>query len=274
MSIVRACRQAGGPAHSAKVVAPTEPNVEADPFAPTEPDFKAQVLFTTADGLATSEPNAAVDIRATTADLAPTASPIAAFGSVAWPAAPRQVRVGPRSLRRVEGPKLGSPAAEAIAPTEANSEAQVSSMQAVVFTPTEPNPPAPWPAGPTEDVVAGGVAGLGRAGRRAQVFRLRWQRTSGGKVEIAVVLGITSLAGARAGAKELLGRIRGPWGFEHGRLGVRDGTLGEDAGALQNGSAPEVIAFRRSIPIVVFKVLVLGPQESGGRDAAGRGPSG
>ncbi|MBV8606404.1 MAG: hypothetical protein JO034_02950 [Singulisphaera sp.] len=48
-------------------------------------------------------------------------------------------------------------------------------------------------------------------------------------------LGITSLAGARAGAKELLGRIRGPRGIEHGQ---HDGTLGEDAGALQNGSAP------------------------------------
>ncbi|MBV8556661.1 MAG: hypothetical protein JO116_13955 [Planctomycetaceae bacterium] len=51
-------------------------------------------------------------------------------------------------------------------------------------------------------------------------------------------LGITSLAGARAGAKELLGRIRGPRGIEHGQHDVHDGTLGEDAGALQNGSAP------------------------------------
>ena len=126
---VRAFRQAGGPAHSAAVVAPTEPDVEADPFAPTEPNVKAQVLFTTADGVATSGPNTAVDIRATTADPAPIASPIAAVGSVAWPAAPREVQLGPPSLRRVEGPKLGPPAAEAIAPTEANAEAQVSSVK-------------------------------------------------------------------------------------------------------------------------------------------------
>ncbi|MBV8228973.1 MAG: hypothetical protein JO329_03215 [Planctomycetaceae bacterium] len=52
-----------------------------------------------------------------------------------------------------------------------------------------------------------------------------------------------------------LGRIRDLWGNENGRLGVRDGTLGEDAGALQNGSAPEVIAIRRTIPIVVFQCL-------------------
>ncbi|MBV8382694.1 MAG: hypothetical protein JOZ63_08810 [Planctomycetaceae bacterium] len=148
-------------------MAPTEPDVEADPFAPTEPNVKAQVLFTTADGVATSGPNTAVDIRATTADPAPIASPIAAVGSVAWPAAPREVQLGPPSLRRVEGPKLGPPAAEAIAPTEANSEAQVSSVHAVVFAPTEPYPPAPWPAEPNENVVAGGVfrARTGRATR-------------------------------------------------------------------------------------------------------------
>ena len=131
-------------------MAPTEPNVEVDPFAPTEPNVKAQVLFTTVDGVASSEPNSAADVRATTADPAPTASNIAEVGSMAWPATQWQVRLGPPSPRRVEGPKLGSPATEANAPTEPNSEAQVSSVQAVVFAPTEPNTPVAWPAEPTE----------------------------------------------------------------------------------------------------------------------------
>jgi hypothetical protein len=120
------------------VVEPTEPHVEADPFAPTEPNVKAQVLFTTADMVASSGPNAAADVMVTTADTAPTEANISEVGSVAWPAAQRHVRLGPPSPRRVEGPKRGSPAAAAIAPTEANFEAQVSSVQAVVFAPTEP----------------------------------------------------------------------------------------------------------------------------------------
>jgi len=43
---------------------------QADPFAPTEANVKAQVLFTAADGVASSEPNAAADVVAPTADPA------------------------------------------------------------------------------------------------------------------------------------------------------------------------------------------------------------
>jgi hypothetical protein len=146
------------------VVAPTEPNVEADPFAPTEPNFKAQVLFTTADVVASSEPNAAADVVATTADTAPTEFHISEVGSVAWPAAQRQVRLGPPSPRRIEGPKPDSPAAEAIAPTEPNAEAQVAPVKAVVFAPTEPNTPEACPAKPTELDPEAPVE-RGRAGR-------------------------------------------------------------------------------------------------------------
>ena len=146
----RAFRRAGGPAKSAEVVAPTEPNVEADAFAPTEPNVEAQVLFTTADVAAQSEANAAADVMDTTADTAPTESNIPEVGSVGWPAAQRHVRLGPPSPTCVEGSERDSPAAEAIAPTEPNSKAQVPSVKAVVFAPTEPNAPEAGPAEPTE----------------------------------------------------------------------------------------------------------------------------
>ncbi len=152
------------------MVAPTEPNVEADPFAPTEPNVKAQVLFTTADIVASSEPNAAADVMVTTADTAPTEANISEVGSVAWPSAQRHVRLGPPSPRRVEGPKRGSLAAAAIAPTEANFEAQVSSVQAVVFAPTEPNTPEACPVEPTE-LDAEAPVEKGRAGRQAPMSR-------------------------------------------------------------------------------------------------------
>ena len=140
---------------------------QADPFAPTEANVKAQVLFTAADGVAPSEPNAAADVVAPTADPAPTEANIAAVGSVARPAAQRHVRLGPPSPRRVEGPKLGSPAAEANAPTEANSEAQVPSVQDVVFAPTEPNRPEACPVEPTE-LDAEAPVERGRSSRRAR----------------------------------------------------------------------------------------------------------
>ena len=89
----------------------------------------------------------------------------------------------------------------------------------------------------------------------AHVFRLTRQRTSGGKVAIEVVLGITSLPRERAGAKELLGLIRGHWGIENGLHGVRDGTLGEDASQIKRGSASEVMAILRNIIIFLFKRL-------------------
>ena len=52
-------------------------------------------------------------------------------------------------------------------PTEANFEAQVSSVQAVMFVPTEPNRPEACPAEPTE-LDAEAPVERGRAGRRAR----------------------------------------------------------------------------------------------------------
>jgi hypothetical protein len=91
----------------------------------------------------------------------------------------------------------------------------------------------------------------------AQVFRLTRVRKAGGKVEAEVVLGITSLPGERAGARDLLGPTRGHWGIENGLHGVRDGTLREDASRIRRGSATQVMA-------------VISPQTSVLRDLTSR----
>jgi len=89
----------------------------------------------------------------------------------------------------------------------------------------------------------------------AQVSRLKRERKTAAKVERETVLGITSLPRERAGAKELLGLIRGHWGIENGLHGVRDGTLREDASRIRKGSAPEVMAILKNIVIFVFQRL-------------------
>jgi predicted transposase YbfD/YdcC len=89
----------------------------------------------------------------------------------------------------------------------------------------------------------------------AQVFRLTRVRKTGEKIETEVISGITSLPRERAGAKALLGLIRGHWGIENGLHGVRDGTLREDASRIRRGSAPEVMAALRNIIVFVFKRL-------------------
>lgn len=89
----------------------------------------------------------------------------------------------------------------------------------------------------------------------AQVFRLKRERKTGKKVETETVLGIASLPRERAGAKELLGLIRGHWGIENGLHGVRDGTLREDASRIRKGVAPEVMAILRNIVIFLFNRL-------------------
>jgi predicted transposase YbfD/YdcC len=89
----------------------------------------------------------------------------------------------------------------------------------------------------------------------AQVFRLTRVRKIGETVETEVVLGITSLPRARAGAKELLGLVRDHWGIENGLHGVRDGTLREDASRIRKGAAPEVMATLRNIVVFLFKRL-------------------
>jgi predicted transposase YbfD/YdcC len=86
----------------------------------------------------------------------------------------------------------------------------------------------------------------------AQVFRLTRVRKTGAKVETEVVLGITSLPRERAGAKALLGLIRGHWGIENGLHGVRDGTLREDASRIRKGSATQVMAIVRNIVVFLF----------------------
>jgi predicted transposase YbfD/YdcC len=89
----------------------------------------------------------------------------------------------------------------------------------------------------------------------SQVFRLTRVRKTGEKVETEVVHGITSLPRERAGAKELLGLIRGHWGIENGLHGVRDGTLREDASRVRRGAAPQVMAALRNIVVFVFRRL-------------------
>jgi Transposase DDE domain len=89
----------------------------------------------------------------------------------------------------------------------------------------------------------------------SQVFRLTRVRKIGEKVETETVLGITSLPPERAGAKALLGLIRGHWGIENGLHGVRDGTLGEDASRIRKGAAPETMAILRNIIVFLFARL-------------------
>jgi predicted transposase YbfD/YdcC len=78
-------------------------------------------------------------------------------------------------------------------------------------------------------------------------------RKTGEEVETEVVLGITSLPGERAGAKALLGLVRGHWGIENGLHGVRDGTLREDASRIRKGAATETMAILRNLAIFLFK---------------------
>ena len=83
-----------------------------------------------------------------------------------------------------------------------------------------------------------------------RVYRLRRERRTGEKVEVEVVLGITSLTRERAGAGELLSLTRGHWGIENSLHGVRDGTLREDASRIRKGAAAQMMAIVRNI--VVF----------------------
>lgn len=86
-----------------------------------------------------------------------------------------------------------------------------------------------------------------------QVFRLERERRFPGKIEVEVEYGITSLPRERAGARALLGVIRGHWGIENGLHGVRDGTLREDASRIRKGSGPQVMAALRNIVVFLFQ---------------------
>jgi len=86
-----------------------------------------------------------------------------------------------------------------------------------------------------------------------QVFRLTRERKTKKGVETEVIFGITSLPHERAGAKKLLGVVRGHWGIENGLHYVRDVTLREDASRIRKGSAPQVMAILRNIVVFLFE---------------------
>ena len=71
-----------------------------------------------------------------------------------------------------------------------------------------------------------------------------------------VVHGITSLSPERADAKRLLGLNRGHWGIENRLHYVRDVTMGEDAGRIRKGAAPQVMAALRNGVIHVLSGVV------------------
>jgi hypothetical protein len=84
----------------------------------------------------------------------------------------------------------------------------------------------------------------------AQVFELERVRVlAGGKAEVEVVHGITSLTRARADAGRLLGLSRGHWGIENRLHYVRDETLGEDRCRVRKGAAPQVLAALRNVVV-------------------------
>src|SRR5256885_5987094 len=60
-----------------------------------------------------------------------------------------------------------------------------------------------------------------------QVFELERVRVLAGKTEAEVVYGITSLRREEAGARRLMGLVRGHWGIENGSHPVRGVALGE-----------------------------------------------
>jgi hypothetical protein len=80
-----------------------------------------------------------------------------------------------------------------------------------------------------------------------QVFELERVRVlPGGKAEVEVVHGITSLGRDRASAADLLALVRGHWGIENGLHHVRDETLGEDRCRCRKGSSAQALAALRN----------------------------
>jgi hypothetical protein len=79
-----------------------------------------------------------------------------------------------------------------------------------------------------------------------QAFELERVRVLGGKTQVEVVYGITSLGRARSDAANLLGRVRGHWGIENRLHWVRDETLGEDRCRVRKGHGAQVLAAIRN----------------------------
>lgn len=86
-------------------------------------------------------------------------------------------------------------------------------------------------------------AGLG------QGFRVTRRRVAGGVATEEAAYGITSLAPDRADAGRLRELVRGHRRIENGPHDVRDVTLGEDAGRVRSGNAPQVPAAMRNAAI-------------------------
>ena len=87
-----------------------------------------------------------------------------------------------------------------------------------------------------------------------QVFELERVRVlPGGKAEVEVVHGITSLGRDRASAADLLALVRGHWGIENGLHHVRDETLGEDRCRVRTGSSPQVLAALRNAAVQLLE---------------------
>jgi predicted transposase YbfD/YdcC len=82
-----------------------------------------------------------------------------------------------------------------------------------------------------------------------QVFELERVRQVGEKATVEVAYGITSLGRQQAGARRLLGLVRGHWGIENKLHYVKDETLGEDRCRVRTGSSPEVLALLRDVAV-------------------------
>jgi predicted transposase YbfD/YdcC len=85
-----------------------------------------------------------------------------------------------------------------------------------------------------------------------QVFELERVRKKGGKMEVEVVYGITSLKREGANAEDLMGLIRGHWGIENKLHYVRDETLGEDRCRVRKGAAAQALAAIRNVAVYLL----------------------
>ena len=94
-----------------------------------------------------------------------------------------------------------------------------------------------------------------------QGFEITRERTSKGVTTVEVVHGITSLSEKKADARRLLDLTRGHWGIENGLHYVRDVTMGEDAGRVRKGSAPQVMAALRNV-VIALVAEEAGPKET------------
>lgn len=103
-----------------------------------------------------------------------------------------------------------------------------------------------------------------------QVFRLRRERTVGGRTTVEVVYGITSLTRAQADAGRLLGLVRQHWGIENRLHYVRDVTLGEDACRVRSGGGPQVLAAVRNVAVYLLDGVAAASKAAATRRFAAR----